>query len=167
MDPCLFFNTSMTICNTKIGTTCPFYLAWSWKIRSLTCGSIGHRLPEIWHWLPWEEDWSTTMTLTPKVTIVKYRAPSRLSIALSPPSEESSEIRKRERVTERQIGPYYILRQTDRQTERQADIQTDRQTTNMIRRLETAPNPGRTSPRPHHAVPHGYRSFKTVTYTAR
>ena len=31
------------------------------------------------------------MTLTPEVTIVNYRAPSRISITLSPPSEESSE----------------------------------------------------------------------------
>ena len=34
------------------------------------------------------------MTLTPEVTILNYRAPIRLSITLSPPSEESSEIRK-------------------------------------------------------------------------
>ena len=31
------------------------------------------------------------MTLTPEVTIVNYRAPSRLSITLSRPAEESSE----------------------------------------------------------------------------
>ena len=79
--------TSMTICNAKIGTTCPFYLAWNWKTRSLTWhGTIGHRLGSLAGDLnlTWAEVGGSGRPMT---WLLNYRAPIRLRMTLFPPSE--------------------------------------------------------------------------------
>ena len=74
--PLLLLQHVHAICNAKIGTTCLFYLAWSWKTRSLTCGLAMLCLPEIWTCA--QLTWVEVQPMTPEVTILNHRAPIRL-----------------------------------------------------------------------------------------